>query len=185
VTGTATKYAHKSFLSQLGGFFPHFSLWVERWLWIGWVMSFGEFDYFLLLVVVGARDELRSILLTLVLTPLKVNAQFVCGFGCTLLNSAQILLNHFLAQNSLFKTCSQIGSLLLQLCVLFDSMKKLTLERTAYYAQKGPNSVSRSMIKSMLKIFNLNGSSLQIRSKQKTTRASTQQCGMSLELSEF
>jgi hypothetical protein len=157
VTGTATKHAHKSFLSQLGSFFPHFSLWVEGWLWIGWVVSFGGFDYFLLLVVDGARNELRSILLTLVLTPLKANTQFVCGFGCTLLNSAQILLNHFLAQNSLLKMYSQICNLMLQFSILFGSMEKLTLERTIYYAQRSQNSIVRSMIKSMLKIFNLNG----------------------------
>jgi hypothetical protein len=41
------------------------------------------------------------------------------------------------------------------------------------------------MIKFMLKICNLNGSSLQIRSKQWTTSASTQKCGMSFELYEF
>jgi hypothetical protein len=37
----------------------------------------------------------------------------------------------------------------------------------------------------VLKIFNLNSSSLQIRSKQRTTSAGTQKCGMSFELSEF
>jgi hypothetical protein len=37
----------------------------------------------------------------------------------------------------------------------------------------------------VLKIFNLNGSSLQIRSKQRTSGASTKQCGMSFELTEF
>jgi hypothetical protein len=41
------------------------------------------------------------------------------------------------------------------------------------------------MIKFMLKIFNLNGQSLQIRSKQKTSGTSTKQCGTSFELSEF
>jgi hypothetical protein len=41
------------------------------------------------------------------------------------------------------------------------------------------------MIKFVLKIFNLNGSSLQIRSKQRTSGASTMQWGMSFELSEF
>jgi hypothetical protein len=41
VTSTATKYAHKNFLSRLGGFFPYFSLWVGGWLWVGCVMSFG------------------------------------------------------------------------------------------------------------------------------------------------
>jgi hypothetical protein len=46
VTGTITKHAHKSFLFWLGDFFPRFSLWVERWLWIGWVVSFGGFNFF-------------------------------------------------------------------------------------------------------------------------------------------
>jgi hypothetical protein len=48
VTSMATKHANKNFLSWLGSFFPHFSLGVERWLWIGWVVSFGGFDCFLL-----------------------------------------------------------------------------------------------------------------------------------------
>jgi hypothetical protein len=65
VTSTATKHANKSFLSRLGDFFPHFSLWVEGWLWAGWLVSFGGFDCFLLLVIVGARDELRSTFHTL------------------------------------------------------------------------------------------------------------------------
>jgi hypothetical protein len=37
----------------------------------------------------------------------------------------------------------------------------------------------------MLKILNLNGRSLQIRSKHRATSASTQKCGTSFELSEF
>jgi hypothetical protein len=73
VTCTATKHAKKSFLSQLGGSFPHFSLGFEGWIWIGWVVSFGRFDGFLLLVVVGARNKLGSTLPTLVLTSLKPN----------------------------------------------------------------------------------------------------------------
>jgi hypothetical protein len=51
--------------------------------------------------------------------------------------------------------------------------------------KEGQNSVARKMIKFVLKIFNLNGSSLQIRSKHQTTSASTQKCGTSFELSEF
>jgi hypothetical protein len=102
-------------------------------------------------MVVGARDELRSILLTLVLTPLKGNTQFICEFVCTLLNLAQILHNHFLTQNSLLKTCSQICSLLLQLCVLFCSIEKLTHERTTPYSWRSQNSVARRMIKPVLK----------------------------------
>jgi hypothetical protein len=39
------------------------------------------------------------------------------------------------------------------------------------------------MIKFVLKILNLNGSNLQIRSKQWATSAGTQNCGMSFELS--
>jgi hypothetical protein len=39
VTSTAIKHANKSFLSRLGPF-PHFSLWVEGWLWIRWVVGF-------------------------------------------------------------------------------------------------------------------------------------------------
>jgi hypothetical protein len=41
------------------------------------------------------------------------------------------------------------------------------------------------MIKFVLKIFNLNGSSLQIRSKQRATSAGIQKCGTSFELPEF
>jgi hypothetical protein len=106
VTSTAIKHANKSFISRLGGFSLHFSLRIEECLWIGWVVSFGWFEWFLLFVVVGARNELRSTLLTLILTSLKPNIQFVCGFACTLLNPAQIILDHFFTQNSFLKTCS-------------------------------------------------------------------------------
>jgi hypothetical protein len=41
------------------------------------------------------------------------------------------------------------------------------------------------MIKFVLKIFNLNGNNLQIKSKQRTSGASTKQCGMRFELSKF
>jgi hypothetical protein len=78
MTSTATKHAHKSFLSQLRGLFPYLSLGVEGWLWIGWVVSFGGFDGILFLVVGGARKELRNTLLTLILTSLKPNTQFIC-----------------------------------------------------------------------------------------------------------
>jgi hypothetical protein len=137
VTSTTIKQANESFVSQLGGFFPYFSLWVEGWLWVGWVVSFGGFDCCFLFVVGGAENELGSTLLTLILTPLKTNTQSVCGFGCTLLNPAQILLNHFLTQSSFLKTCSQIGNLLLKLGVLFGSMEKLTLERNTCFAKRG------------------------------------------------
>jgi hypothetical protein len=77
----------------------HFSLGVEGWLWIGWVVDFGWFNCLLPFVVVRARNELRSILLVLFLISLKSNPQFVCRFGCILLNPTQILPDHFLAQN--------------------------------------------------------------------------------------
>jgi hypothetical protein len=133
VTSTATKHANKSFLSRLGEFSLHFYLGVEGWLWIGWTMGFGWFECFLLFVVVGARNELKSTHLTLILTSLKPNTQFLCGFACALLNSAQIILDHFLTQNSFLKMCSQIGNLLLKLGVLFGSMEKLTLERGTHF----------------------------------------------------
>jgi hypothetical protein len=104
VTNKAIKYANKSFLSWFGGFFSYLSLGFERWLWIGWVVSFGGFECFLLFVVVGARNKFGSTLLTLVLTSLKVNVQFVCGFGCTLINLIQVILNHFLTQLGSLKT---------------------------------------------------------------------------------
>jgi hypothetical protein len=80
----------KLILSWLGGFSLYFSLGVEGWLWIGWVVGFTWSECFLLFVVVGARNELISTLLTLMLTSLKPNTQFVCGFGCTLLNLTQM-----------------------------------------------------------------------------------------------
>jgi hypothetical protein len=57
-------------------------------------VSFGWFGCFLLFVVVGARNKFRTTLLTLILTSLKPNTQFVCEFACTLLNLAQIILDH-------------------------------------------------------------------------------------------
>jgi hypothetical protein len=80
---------------------------------IGWVVSFGGFDCFLLLVVVGARNKFGSTLYTFVLTSLKPNTQFVYGLGCTLLHTVQVILNHFLAHNSSLKMRSQAGNLLL------------------------------------------------------------------------
>jgi hypothetical protein len=148
-------------------------------------VSFGGFDCCILFMVGGARNKLGSTLLTLILTPLKPNTQSVCGFGCTLLNSAQILLDHLLTQSSFLKTCNQIGNLLLKLDVLFGSMKKLTLERDTSFTRRGQDCLARRMNKFMLKIFNLNGSSLQLRSKQRATSASTQKCGTRFELSEF
>jgi hypothetical protein len=137
VISTATKHAHKSFLSWLRGFFPYFSLWVEGWLWIGWVMGFGWFECFLFFMVTGARNKLRSTLLTFLLTSLKPNTHSVCGFDYTLLNPAQILLGHFLTQSNFIKTCSQIGNLLLKLGVLFGSMEKIILERNTHFTRRG------------------------------------------------
>jgi hypothetical protein len=81
--------------------------------------------------------------------------------------------------------CSQIGNLLLKLGALFGSMKKLTLERDTCFTRRGQDCEARRMIKFVLKIFNLNGSSLQIGSKHRTTSAGTQKCGTSFELSGF
>jgi hypothetical protein len=86
-------------------------------------VDFGWFECFFLFVEIGATNEHRSTLLTLILISLKPNTQFVCGLACTLLIPAQIILNHLL------KMCSQIGNLLLKLSILFGSMEKLTLER--------------------------------------------------------
>jgi hypothetical protein len=113
VISTVTKHANKSFLSQLGGFSLHCSLGVEGWLWIGWVVGFGWFDCCFHFVISGVGNELGSPLLTLILTPLKPNTQFVCGFGCTLLNPTQVRLNYFLTHNCSLKARSQISNLLL------------------------------------------------------------------------
>jgi hypothetical protein len=69
VISTATKHTNKDFLSWLGGFFLDASLRVKGWLVIGWVVSFGEFDGFLLFVVGGAGNKFGSTFLTLILTP--------------------------------------------------------------------------------------------------------------------
>jgi hypothetical protein len=137
LTSTATKHAHKNFLSQVRGFLPCISLWVKRWLWVGWVMGFDWFECFLSFMVSRARNKFRSTLLTLFLTSLKPNTQSVCGLGCSLLNPAQILLDHFLTQSSFLKVCSQIGNLLLKLGVLFGSMEKLTLKRETRFVRRG------------------------------------------------
>jgi hypothetical protein len=100
-------------------------------------VSFGGFDCCFLFVVGRAGNELGSTLLTLILTPLKTNTQSVGGFGCALLNPAQILVNHFLAQNGFLKTCSEICDLMLKLTILFGSMEKLTLERETRFTRSG------------------------------------------------
>jgi hypothetical protein len=100
-------------------------------------VSFGGFDYCFLFVVGEAENELGSTLLTLILTPLKTNTQSVCGFGRTLLNPTQVILNHLLTQFSFLKMSSQIGNLLFKLGVLFGSMKKLTLERDTRFTRRG------------------------------------------------
>jgi hypothetical protein len=100
-------------------------------------MGFGWFECFLSFMVARARNKLTSTLLTFLLTSLKPNTQSVCGFGCTLLNPAQILLDHFLTKSSFLKTCSQIGNLLLKLSVLFGSIEKLTLEKNTCFTRRG------------------------------------------------
>jgi hypothetical protein len=60
MTSTATKHTNKSFLSRLGGFLPCFSLWIEGWLWIRWVMGFGWFECFLFFMVAGAMKKLST-----------------------------------------------------------------------------------------------------------------------------
>jgi hypothetical protein len=100
-------------------------------------VSFGGFDCFLLLVEGGAGNERGSTLLTLILTSLKTNNQFVCGLNCTLLNLTQIILNEFLTHNSPLKTRSQISNLLLYLGVLFGSIEELTLERGTCIIHRG------------------------------------------------
>jgi hypothetical protein len=107
--------------------------------WMG--NDFGWFECFLFVMVAGARDKLGSTILTFLLTSLKPNTQSVCGFGCTLLNPTQILLDHFLTQSSFLKTCNQIGNLLLKLVVLFGSMEKLTLERDTCFTRSGQDCV--------------------------------------------
>jgi hypothetical protein len=148
-------------------------------------MGFDWFECFLFFMVAGARNKLRSTLFIFLLTSLKPNPQSVCRLDCTLLNPAQVLLNHLLTQHGFFKTCSQIGNLLLKLGVLFDSIENLTLERDTCFTRRGQNSIARRNIEFMLEILNLNGRSLQIRSKHKTSSTITQKCGTSLELSAF
>jgi hypothetical protein len=92
--------------------FPHLPLkyfsshlsWVEGWLEIGWVVSFDGFECFFLFVIIGDRNKLGSTLFSFILTSLQTNTQFICGFSCTLLNSTQVLLNHFLTHHGSLKT---------------------------------------------------------------------------------
>jgi hypothetical protein len=134
-------------------------------------MSFDWFECFLFFMIAGAMNKLGRTLLTLILTPFKLNTQSVCGFGCTLINPAQILLDHFLTQSSFLKACSQIGNLLLKLGVIFGSMEKLTLERDTCFIRRGQNSIATRMIKFVLKIFNLNSSSLYMLMESLITRS--------------
>jgi hypothetical protein len=99
-------------------------------------MSFGWFELFLFFMLAGAVNKYRSTLLT----SLKPNPQSVCGLGCTLLNPAQILLNHLLTQHGFIKTCSQIDNLLLKLGVLFGNMESLPLRET-HASQGGDKTV--------------------------------------------
>jgi hypothetical protein len=88
-------------------------------------------------MVGGTGNELGSTLLTFILTPLKAYTQSVCGFGCTLLNPTQVLLNHLQIQFSFLKSSSQISDLLLKLNVLLGSMERLTLERDTRFIWRG------------------------------------------------
>jgi hypothetical protein len=92
VTRTATKHANVNFLAWIWSIFLHTSLGVEGWFEIGWVVGFDRFECFFLFVIIGARNKLGITLFTFILTSLKINTQFVCGFSCTLLNSTQVLL---------------------------------------------------------------------------------------------
>jgi hypothetical protein len=86
VTHMATKHANVNFLTWVWSIFLHTSFGVEGWLGIGWVVGFGWFGWFFLFVIIGVRNKLESTLFTFILTSLKTNTQFVCGFGYTLLN---------------------------------------------------------------------------------------------------
>jgi hypothetical protein len=99
VTHTVTKHANVNFLTWIWSIFLHTSLGIEGCLWIGWVVAFGWFECFFLFVIIGARNKLENTLFTFILTSIKTNTQFICGFSCALLNSTQILLNHFLTHN--------------------------------------------------------------------------------------
>jgi hypothetical protein len=132
VTSMATKHANKSFLSWLGGFFLHTSHGVKGWLGIGWVASFGGFDGFLRFVVVGGRNKPRITLLILVLTSLKANTQFVCGYGCSSIHPQSVSCSQYFSQVE--KSNRQPPSLV---SVLFGSMEKLTLEKITHLPRSG------------------------------------------------
>jgi hypothetical protein len=129
VTHMATKHANVNFLTFLWSIFLHTTLGVEGWFGTGWVVGFDGFECFFLLVIIGAWNKLGSTLLTFILTSLKTDTQIVCGFSCTLLNSTQVILSHFLTHHGSLKMRRQVSNLLFQLGVLFGSMQKLTLER--------------------------------------------------------
>jgi hypothetical protein len=87
MTRTVTKHVNVNFLTWLWSIFLHTSLGVEGWHGIAWVVGFDGFEFFLLLVIIGARNKLESTLFTFIPTSPKTNTQFVYGFSCTLLNS--------------------------------------------------------------------------------------------------
>jgi hypothetical protein len=96
VTSIAIKHANKSFLSRLGGFFLHISLGVEGCLGIGWVVGFGGFDCCFLFVIVGARNELGSTLLTLIhLTKTLSNKASLVSHDLTIPPLYLFLKTHF------------------------------------------------------------------------------------------
>jgi hypothetical protein len=136
MTSTATKYANKSFLSQLGGFFPCSSLWVEGWLWVGWVVSFAGFDCCFLFVVGGLRMNLGALFSPLSSHLSKPTHNLyvdLVALSSTRLKSSSIIFS----LKIVFKAHSQISNLLLKLGVLFDSMEKLTLERGTCFTWRG------------------------------------------------
>jgi hypothetical protein len=103
VTHMTTKHTNVNFLTWIWSIFLHTSRGVEGWLGIGWVVGFGWFECFFLLLITGARNKLESTLFTFILTSLETNTQFICGFSCALLNTTQVFLNHFLTHNDSLK----------------------------------------------------------------------------------
>jgi hypothetical protein len=51
-------------------------------------VGFDWFECFFLLVIIRARNKLGSTLFTFILTFLKTNTLFICGFSGTLFNSS-------------------------------------------------------------------------------------------------
>jgi hypothetical protein len=60
VTRTATKHANINILTWIWSIFLQTSLGVEGWLGIRWVVGFCWFEWFLLFVIMGARNKLGN-----------------------------------------------------------------------------------------------------------------------------